>query len=139
MEQNMKKIRFHLLAYFIKSAESIFIIGSYINVFHWNGHVAIYFRQFYADKGPKLCPKYGDVWWFWANCSTFSCTLLLIHVITESYLTLFTTQDVSLIKNMFEHGEVAITWSINPLFATTHNLRFLYFILINTACRVYMF
>ena len=70
VQQNMKKIRFHLLAYFMKLAQLNFRIGSYINVFHWNGHVAIYFKQFYADKGvkgPKIYPKYGDVWWFWPN------------------------------------------------------------------------
>jgi len=49
----MKKICFLLLAYFFKSAQCIFRIGSYINVFNWNGHVAIYFRQFYDDKGVK--------------------------------------------------------------------------------------
>ena len=27
-------------------------------------------------------------------------------------------------KNKIEHGELGITWSINPLFATTHKLRF---------------
>jgi len=33
-----------------------------------------------------------------------------------SDLTILITQDVSLIKkNKFEHGEVDITWSINPL------------------------
>ena len=61
----MKKIRFYLLVYFIKLAQLIFRIGIYINVFLCNGHVAIYFRQFYADKGvkgPKIYPKYGDVW-----------------------------------------------------------------------------
>ena len=61
----MNKKRFHLLAYFIKLAQLIFRIGSYINVFLCNGHVAIYFRQFYADKGVKgnkIYPKYGDVW-----------------------------------------------------------------------------
>ena len=47
----MKKIRFHLLAYFMKLAQLIFRIGRYINLFHGKGHVAISFRQFFADKG----------------------------------------------------------------------------------------
>ena len=49
---------------------------------------------------------------------------LPIHVITVSDLTLFITQDVSLIKNKFEHGEMGITRSINTLFTTMHKLRF---------------
>ena len=47
------------------SSYFFFRIGSYTNVYICNGHVAIYFRQFYADKGvkgPKIYPKYGDVW-----------------------------------------------------------------------------
>ena len=59
----MKKLRFQLLTYFIKSPLLFFRIGSYINVLHCNGHVAIYFRQLYADKGakgPTIDPNYGD-------------------------------------------------------------------------------
>ena len=57
LRQPMKKLRFQLNAYFLKSALWFFRIGSDINVFHWNGHVAIYFRPCYADKwvkGPEI-------------------------------------------------------------------------------------
>ena len=37
----------------MKLAQLIFRIDSYINVFLCDVHVAIYFRQFYADKGVK--------------------------------------------------------------------------------------
>ena len=102
VQQPMKKWHVQLLAYFMKSALLFFRIGSYINIFHWNRHVAIYFRQFDADKGvngPKIYPKYDVFWWFWPNWRTFSCTLLPIHVTTVSDLTLFIIQDVSLMKN----------------------------------------
>ena len=38
----MNKLRFQLLAYFRKLALLFFRIGSYINVFHWNGHAAAF-------------------------------------------------------------------------------------------------
>ena len=127
VRQPLKKWRLQLLAYLIKSGLLFFIIGSYINVFNWNGHVAMYFRQFCADRvvnGPKIYPKYGDVWWFWPNWSTYSCTLLPIHITTVLYLIFSSFRMWHWWKNQFEHGEVGITWSINPLFATTHTLRF---------------
>ena len=105
-------------------------IGIYINVFNWNRHVTIYFRQFYADKGvkgPKVDPEYGDCLWFRPNWSTFSCTLLPVHVTTVSDLTLFnylTSRMCLWWKNQFEHGDEGIPWSINPLFAQRKNYVF---------------
>ena len=84
VRQPLKKLRFQLLAYVMKSALLLFRIGSYINVFHWKGHVAISFGQFYADKGLKIDQKYGGYLLFWLNWITFSWTLLPIHVTTVS-------------------------------------------------------
>ena len=97
----MKKIRFHLLVYFIKLAQLIFRIGIYINVFLCNGHVAIYFRQFYADKGVKGPKIYPQIW----RCLVILTELkhIFLHPTTNTCYNsvrpdTFITQDVALIK-----------------------------------------
>ena len=123
----MKKLRFQLLAYFMKSALLFFRIGSYINVFHWNGQVAIYLRQFYADKGvkgPKIDPEYGVFCDFNQTEAHFLAPYYQ-YVLQQCQTWLYSSSSVChWWKNQFEHSGVGITWSINPLFATTHKLRF---------------
>jgi hypothetical protein len=114
----------------MKSALLLFRIGSYVNVFNWNGHLAIYLRQFYADKGLRVqqytqnMAIFGD----FDQTEAYFLAPYNQYMLQQCQTWFYSSPRMChWWKNQFEHGEVGITWSINPLFAKTHKLLFCIF------------